>query len=213
MTTLVLVRHGQSESNLLEFFTGQSDIALVETGLRQAEESAKYIKNNYKADVLYASDLQRAYITGEIIGKAIGLDVIADSRLREIYAGEWEMKPFTYLKEHYSEEYSRWLCDIGNCHPTGGESVQDMGKRFISALEDIAKQNGGKTVVIATHATPIRACQCIFSGLTFDSMKDIKWVSNASVTEIKYENGNFTIVKAGHDEHLASLRTYLSKNA
>lgn len=213
MTTLLLVRHGQSESNLLDFFTGQTDIKMVKAGEIQAERTAEYIKRTYKVDAIYASDLVRAYKTGEIIGNALGLKPIKDAELREIYAGEWETKKFTELINNYGEEYDKWLHDIGNCHPTGGESVKDMSERTISALTRIARENDGKTLVIAFHATPIRACQCLFSGLTLDSMKDVKWVSNASVTEVKFENDSFELVKVGCDEHLGDLRTYLSKNA
>ena len=64
MTTLILVRHGQSESNLKHIFCGQTDVKLTEKGHAQAKKTAEYIIKNYKIDKIYSSDLQRAYDTG-----------------------------------------------------------------------------------------------------------------------------------------------------
>ena len=105
-----------------------------------------------------------------------------------------------------------WKNDIGNARCTGGESVQELSKRILKAVERIAEENENKTVVIATHATPVRCMQCAWQGKTFDEMKDISWVSNASVTEAVYENGKFTINFAGKDDHLSELVTALPKN-
>ena len=80
------------------------------------------------------------------------------------------------------------------------------------AETEIVAENEGKTVVIATHATPIRAMQCLWQGMTFDEMKDVSWVSNASVTEAIYENGEFSLVFAGRHEHLGDLVSGLPSN-
>lgn len=212
MTTLILVRHGQSEANLAGTFAGQSDVELLEMGIMQAQKTAEYIAEHYKTDIVYASDLKRAYKTGEIIANLTKTKIIPDKNLREIYAGEWQGKKFDALTTIYKEDYSIWLQDIGNSHCTGGESAEQLGERIINALTKIAQSNDGKTVVIALHATPIRVAQCLMSGLTLDSMKNIPWVSNASITEVTYENGEWKFVKIGIDEHLSELKTTFAAN-
>ena len=212
MTTLILIRHGESAANRDGIFAGHTDVELLDKGIEQAKKTAEYIAENYKADKVYASDLKRAYKTGEIIADLSGVGIVADKRLREINGGQWQGRKFTDLVESYAEEYSCWLNDIGNSCCTDGESVAQLGERVLEALTEIAEENNGKTVVIATHATPIRTMQCILQGLSLDVMKDIPWVSNASVTEITYENGKWSFVKVGEDKHLSALRTSFPAN-
>ena len=212
MTTLLLVRHGESEANRLGFFAGQIDVPLLEKGELQAHLAGAYISENYKVGKVYSSDLKRAYKTGRIIADITGADLIADTRLREIDAGLWQGKKFDELISCYGEGYSCWLNDIGNCKCEGGESVRQLGKRILQSLTEIAKAECGQTVVIATHATPIRAMQCALRGLSFDRMKNIPWVSNASVTELLYDNGVWRFIREDENGFLSDLKTSFPPN-
>ena len=90
--------------------------------------------------------------------------------------------------------------------------MRELGRRVLAACVEIAEANEGETVVISTHATPVRALECICSGRDMDEMKNIPWVSNASVTEIGYENGEWTVVRVGADAHLSDMRTVFPPN-
>ena len=212
MTTVLLVRHGESEANRSGIFAGHLDADLQDKGVLQAQKSAEYIAENYKVDVAYASDLKRAYKTGKKIADRLGLSVITDMRLREISAGEWDGKLFSDLPHLYPEDFSLWMTDVGNSVCTGGESVKQLSERIMEVVTEIAAKNDKKTVLIATHATPIRAFQTLVATGSLAEMKNIPYVSNCSVTEAHYENGKWTLVKVGIDEHLADLRTALPKN-
>lgn len=211
MTTMILVRHGESEANLGCYYAGHLDAALTEKGLLQAKCTAKYIKENYKVDKVYASDLRRAFVTGKTIADVFGLDVTVDSCLREIDAGEWDGVLFEELKEK-SADYRFYLKDIGNSKCTGGESVAELQQRISKVMNKIAAENDGKVVVVATHATPIRTMQCLWSGKSLDDMKNIPWVANASVTVASYDNGKWTLVAVGESAHLKDLLTKLPEN-
>ena len=212
MTKILLVRHGQSEANNLNVFAGNYDIELTELGHRQAQCTAKYITENYKVDRVYASDLKRAYKTAEYIAEAVGQNVIANKSFREISAGKWEGVKFDVILEKYKDDWEKWRTDLGNARCTDGETVRELAERVCNALKKVAEENDGKTIVVGTHATPVRVSQCMFGGYTFDEMKDIPWVSNASVTEIDYADGNFTLINVGYDAHLAKLKTSLPSN-
>ncbi len=211
MTKLLLIRHGESEANRERFFAGQLDAPLLDTGIFQAELTARYIAESYTVSAVYASDLQRAFKTGEIIAAMCGAPIFSDRQLREIYAGAWQGKSFEELISLFKKDYTSWLYDIGNCKTTGGEGTQELANRVLSALTKIAKEHSGETVAIATHATPIRAMECLWKGFPLDEMKNISWVSNASVTEVSFENGNWTLGKIGEDAHLAKMRTAFGK--
>lgn len=212
MTTLLLVRHGESEANRRKFFAGQKDVPLLPRGEEQAALTAKYISETYNVSAVYASDLCRAYKTGEIISEALKVPLKAHAGLREVYAGEWQGKTFDLLNRDYAQSYSVWCKDIGNCRCTGGESIRELARRVLAACTEIALAHEGETVVIATHATPIRALGCICSGRDMDEMKYVPWVSNASVTEITYDNGKWSVLRESIDAHLSGLKSVLPPN-
>lgn len=214
MTRFIMIRHGESVANRHEVFAGQIDPDLQNKGLEQAKLTAKYIADNFKIDKIYSSDLQRAYKTGKCLAGMLGLDIIIDKNLREIDGGEWENIKFADLPSLYPKEYGAWMDDIGSSKCVGGEAVSDMGARVMAELKKIAKENPGKTIAIATHATPIRAVQSIIACGTTAEMKNIPWVSNASVTIVDCDDdNNWKVVKASIDEHLADLRTVLPAGA
>ncbi len=212
MTRLVLIRHGQSEANLKSVFAGHTDAPLAELGKAQAEQTAAYVTKQYQVDGVYASDLKRAYATGKAVADCLGQTVIPCEKLREIYAGAWENQPFQALIDSGDENYETWRFDIGRATCTGGESVKELQARIIKEITRIAEENTGRTVVLATHATPIRVFQCHCEHRPIEELKDIPWVSNASVTEAIYENGAFRLVQVGYDAHLEGIKTVLPKN-
>ena len=212
MTRIIIVRHGQSEANAKCAFAGHTDFELSTLGIKQAGATAKYIVEKYSIDRIYTSDLSRAYGTALPISEMSGLPLITNSELREIFAGEWEGEKFDTLEEKYSEDYSVWLKDIGNAHPTGGESVKERAQRVRSAVTEIAQENDGRTVVIVSHGTPIRSLVSLFNGKDVSEMKNIPWVTNASVTEVEYKDGVFTLVSTGVDSHLVGFSSGLPAN-
>ncbi|MBQ9080798.1 MAG: histidine phosphatase family protein [Clostridia bacterium] len=213
MTTLILIRHGESEANNMGIYAGHLDVDLHPNGLAQAKLTAQRIVSEYTVDKVYSSDLRRAFKTAQCVADLIGVEVIPERDLRENRAGEWEGVRFDELEKRFPEDHYMWIHDIGNHRCTGGESSRELGARVTAALERIARENDGKTVVIGTHATPIRAAQCLLSGRPIEDMKDIPWVTNASFSEYRYDAGKWSIVRVGEDAHLTELRSKLPPNA
>lgn len=193
MTRLVFVRHGESMGNIESRFYGNFDGPLTEKGRRQARLAADYLAD-WHFDAAYASDLCRAYDTGcAIAARHPGLEVIKDARLREIFAGEWENVPFAELAVKYCDEYALWMTDLWRAQPVGGESIAELALRVRTAAWDIARKNEGRTVLIATHATPIRTLQCEWQGAAYEDIQHIKWVQNASVSVADYDTSNSSV--------------------
>ena len=209
MTRILLVRHGESESNILGTFTGQLDAPLSELGHAQAEYTARFVLENYRVDAVYSSDLSRAYHTAVHTAEKLGLQVQMDKRLREIHGGQWQDILFSELSSTHPAEYALWQQDMGNACCPGGESVAELAQRVWQCVMDICQNNPERTVLIATHATPIRTVQWKATGKDLSFMKQIPWVSNASVSEFSYENGALTPVKLSQDSHLADMKTNL----
>ena len=83
----------------------------------------------------------------------------------------------------------------------------------MAALTRIAEDHPGETVLVTTHATPIRVAQCLMSGHSLTDMKDIPWVSNASLTTAVYDNGTWQLLQVSRDDYLDELRTALPADA
>ncbi len=212
VTTLILIRHGESEANRQGIFAGQIDPDLQNKGVKQAQATARFIAENYKVDKIYSSDLQRAYKTALCLAEETGLTVERDKNLREIFAGKWEGKKFSELCIEFPDSYAVWMNHIGKAGCDGGETVKQLGDRIMQTLTKIAEENDGKTVAIATHATPIRASQSIIQSGSVEEMENIPWVSNASVTVFAFNNNTWKIVAVSQDAHLAELKTELPSN-
>ena len=204
MVRFVIVRHGLSIYNKERKFTGQSDIPLDEIGFEQAKNTAEYILNNYKIDKVYSSDLIRAVETARPIAEALNLPIITDSELREINAGCWQDMYIEDIKKEYYDDFYKWATDVGNARCGDGESSAELNVRAKRVFEKLALENEGKTVLVATHGGLIRAIRCVWLNIPLDEMKNVKHVSNASVTVAEFDNETKTATMPliGFDTHL-----------
>ncbi len=212
-TTLIFIRHGESEANATGRFTGQSNaFALTERGHAQAEAAARYFCDTH-IDAVYASDLCRAYQTAVHVAEPHKLAVRKEPGFREIFAGEWEGKKFEDLPVLFPVDFGLWRSDIGTSVCTGGESVAALQQRVAETVERVVRAHPNQTVVIGTHATPIRVMQCIWQGIPLSGMKDVAWVPNASITTVVYEPDlSFHDVRIGCTDHLTGMMTALPTN-
>lgn len=210
-TSLIFIRHGYSESNRNDFFTGQVDSPLTKLGLIQAERAAQYLKDT-KIDKVYASPLSRAYNTGLATAKVHGLEVIPDKGLCEIDGGDWHEQPFSSLSSLTPEAYDLWMNDIYRCECPNGEKVCDFFERVRKSVVRIAEENAGKTVCIATHATPIRVISCLAMGYPPEKLNLTTWTPNAAINIFDYEDGSFAPVECNIIKHLEGVETVLPEN-
>ena len=210
-TKFIMIRHGFSVANNEKRFAGHSDFPLTDLGKIQAERCAEALKDE-KIDVIYASDLSRAFETAVPIARSHKLEIVPHKGLREIFAGEWEGKAFSELEEEYPESFGVWKNDLANAHPDGGESICQLYNRILATMKELANENEGKTICIATHATPVRSVCTASMGLDCAGMSKIGWSANASISIFEYEDGKFTALEASRTEHLGDLTTKLPKN-
>ena len=208
-THLYLIRHGESEANKIDAFAGHSQFDLTEQGRAQANAVAEYLATVH-ADAIYASDLPRAYHTSLPTAERKGMEVIKTQGMREVDAGEWEGRTFDDLQKN-DPNYPAWITDFGHACPTGGESVLHLQARILAELTAIAERHDGQAVFVFTHATPIRTFAAHCAGKTPDTMREIPWMSNASVTHAVYENGKFTMIEYDKHDFMGDLVTVLPK--
>ncbi len=211
MTRLILIRHGFSMANAQNRFAGHSDFPLSDIGHEQAKMAAEYLFENDHIDKIYASDLARAYQTATPAAEKFGLEVIPEPRLREIYAGRWEGMRFDDIFNEYHKDFFVWRNDFARARCTEGESVTELYNRVTAAVLDLAEQNDGKCILLASHATPLRAMECFTAGKSAASMGEFNFPTNASIQYYRYENGRLIAERLNVIDHLAGLVTALPK--
>lgn len=208
MTTLIVIRHGQSVANEEDKFAGFSDFDLTALGKKQAELAASYIKERYTVDAVYASDLLRAYNTGLPTARAFGLEINKSEKLREVYAGRWESMKYSDISRAEGDIFQRWFNDYTNAYCPEGESVRDVCVRVWEETKEIVKKHEGQTVVIATHANPVWAIRELTQKEN-EVRTNNDLVANASISIIGYDNGEFFEIRSNITDHLGELVTAL----
>jgi len=146
---VVLWRHGQTTWNVERRFQGTTDIPLDETGVAQAERSARLLAA-LEPDAIVASPLQRAAATAEALSTITGLTVTHDPDLIERHGGAWEGLTNYEIRTRFPSEHAIW-------QPPDGEKVEDVAKRFAGALERALEripEDG--LLVIVSHGAAIR---------------------------------------------------------
>ena len=212
-TIIYLIRHGESEANQRDTFLGHGDLDLTETGREQACVTADYLySHGPKPDAIYSSDLKRAYHTAEKTAELFDMPVIKEKGLREIDAGLWENVTFSELRTHFTKSFALWNENIGLAGCDGGETVEQLQNRVVSAVERIAKAHKNGSVFLFCHATPIRvfAAHCLNKAL--DEIKEVPWPTNASVTKAEYDGKRFRLTDYSMDGFMGELITKLPKN-
>ena len=200
MTTLIFIRHAQSEGNLRDVCSGQLDFPLVDQGFSQAERVADYLQKNYSIDAVYASDLCRTVQTARPTANAFGLDIVSDPRLREASAGSWEGHKWQELTQKYPLIYPLWMryqMDRNDPRPEGSECREEVVERVSEALKDIVNAHPNGCVAIFCHGRMLRLLSDTWREQNPEvdeemRRRNISGFTGGSVTVTEYsENGRF----------------------
>lgn len=206
MTTLFIVRHGEARGNVERNFHGWYDSDLTENGRAQIGRLPAYFQDIH-LDAAYSSDLKRTKETAKVVADMKGLPVQTRADLREIHGGEWEDVPWDDLPVRFAESYGNWLERPHLLEMPGGERMTDFQDRIYKAVMDIARENEGKNILIATHGTAIKVLLCRVRGIPLSKMPGEKWCDNASVTILETDGEHVKVRVDGDNSHLADIST------
>ena len=199
MTHLLLVRHGQTDWNSQGRFMGHSDISLNEIGRRQAADLAQRLAGQ-AIDLIFTSDLQRALETAAIIGRRVGAEIQADSRLREMHFGLIEGLTFDQAQARYPETVAGWLEDRDK-PPQGGEPYAAFSRRVASFLEMLPAAYPDETILVVSHGGPIREMLRLALGLPPEGHWYFK-IDQATLSEIGLYEERPVLVRLNDGAHL-----------
>jgi len=191
VTTLLLVRHGETDWNRDGRWQGHSDTHLNELGRQQAERLAEELDG---ADVVYSSDLIRARETAEILARRLGADVRLDERLRERGFGAWEGKTRAEIEAEFADAHARWVAGEGP-GADDAEPFEDFAVRVRGFLDDVLARHPDETVLIVSHGGSIRVIHALASGLDYvRDHRSIPAVPNCTLVRYSSKDGKLTPV-------------------
>lgn len=201
-TVVVFVRHGKTPTTGQVLPGRAKGLHLSDVGQAQAAEAAERIVVAYpKVDAIYMSPLERTRETAAPIAKALGLKAKVEKGLLECDFGDWtgrSLKELNKLPEWKTVQH----------HPSGfrfpnGESFMEMQTRITDTVSRLCAENSGKTIVVVSHADPIKAVLASAMGTPLDLFQRIN-VSPCSISAVVY--GDYPAVLCVNSTDLKGLK-------
>ncbi|HIK53654.1 MAG TPA: histidine phosphatase family protein [Synechococcales cyanobacterium M55_K2018_004] len=199
---LYFLRHGETTYSRTGGYCGALDPDLTEAGQRMADEFAIAYKT-LPWQAVYVSPMKRTIATAQPLCAAVGLEMQLRDGLKEIQYGEWEGKTPEFVREHYLDDYIRWMTEPAWNAPSGGETAVEIASRAALVLAEIEEKFTDGNVLVVSHKATIRIMLCTLLGIDLGRYRD----------RINALAGSISIVKFGEHGPLLEVlgdRAYMS---
>lgn len=203
VTTLYLIRHGETVGADVRRYKGSIDVPLSEVGMEQIEKVSHYISHQDNVvpaglDAVYCSDLSRAIKSAEIIAAPYGLAPVIMTDIRERNFGIWEGMSFDEIRQRYPAEFDAWAGNPLKFSPMGGENTRTVRERVIRAMEKILNDHAreGKdnaSVAVVSHGGVNRIILCHAAGIPLENLFRIE--QDYGALNIIEFHDNYPVVK------------------
>ncbi|MCM3783389.1 histidine phosphatase family protein [Neobacillus mesonae] len=188
-TTIYIVRHGQTEWNVLGKMQGHHDSPLTDLGVRQALWLGESLAQA-PIDAIYSSSSGRAVHTAELIRGKREIPIIQTDLLREMNLGSWEGLTQEELKLEAPVRYNQFWNDPEQFAAEGGETYPDTMRRAQEELEAILRNDRGKTVLLVTHTVVVKLLMTYIEQRSLRTLWDLPYIHPASVCKIVFNEDN-----------------------
>jgi probable phosphoglycerate mutase len=197
MTTLYLIRHGETDHNSSGRMQGWLDVPLNALGLRQAHLLAQRFRGKSIA-AIYSSPLVRALATAQVVAQALGLAVVCDERLREYNMGDWTNKT--------AEEIAQVTPNFYSDDPHGpaipnGENAHDMHVRVAAFLEEAAQAHVNQSFMAVAHGGTLGMMVATLLGMPIVRRQPFSF-GNTAIAKLERRHGRWRLVRLNDQCHL-----------
>ncbi len=198
---LLVIRHGESEADLLDVHEGRADFALTERGHRQAKAMANYVAKNFDISKIYASTLTRAKQTAQHLSDKTGISIVFDENLMEFNNGLLAGLPRAVVREKYPE-----VPDLPIDKAVyGQESQVEFRQRAENALSRIMNEaENAETIAVVSHGGMINQLYRSFFNMPVDCI----YFFNTADTGIhiwSLTDRERRVIKANYNEHAKGI--------
>lgn len=201
---IYLLRHGETVFSQRGAFCGSTDPELTPEGQQMAQSFADAYGSITWTDI-FVSPMKRAIATAKPICDATGLDMQLRDGLREISYGQWEDREQEDVRQHYAEDYIRWLTEPAWNPPTGGETAVQVASRALPIITEIESRYESGNVLVVSHKATIRIILCSLMGIDIGRYRDRIDAPAASVSIVKFDIHGPMLEVLGD-------RSYMSRN-
>ena len=196
-TRLVAIRHGQTAWNAEWRLQGQTDIALDALGRQQAARLADALRHEGLAAVV-SSDLGRALETAQALAGPLGLPVVIDAGLRERSFGILEGCTRTDIDARWPDLARRWFAREPDFAPEGGETLIDLRRRCLAAVQRQVQAHAGQAIALVSHGGVLDCLYRAATGLALQVPRS--WpMRNAAINRLLHSGQGLSLV--GWDDH------------
>lgn len=202
-TRLIAVRHGETAWNVGTRIQGQLDIGLNATGEWQARRVGQALADE-AIDVIYASDLARAWNTALEIARPLGLQVRPEPRLRERAFGCFEGMSFAEIEQNLPDQARLWRERDPAFTPEGGESLLVFRDRITAVAAELAARHPGELVVLVAHGGVM---DVLYRAATRQGLQAPRtWLlGNASINRLLWTPEGFILVGWSDTTHVKDV--------
>ena len=199
-TRLIAIRHGETPWNVATRLQGHLDIALNDTGHRQAQRVAQALAHE-PISAIYSSDLQRAWATASAIAAATGIPAQAHPGLRERGFGVLQGKTHAEIEAHWPELALRWRQRDPLWTPEGGESLVTLRQRITHIATELAARHLGQQIVLVAHGGVLDVLYRAATGQDLQAPRTWQ-LGNAAINRLLWTPDGMTLVGWSDTRHL-----------
>lgn len=203
-TTILLVRHGQTESNVAGYYMGRLDEDINRTGYAQARALAARLAHQ-PIDAIYTSPLRRTYSTASVLAEPHKLELKVLDDLIEIHQGDWEGVHVDKISQGWPEQWRHTRTDPTDFTMPNGESFKEVTERAVRAFNKIVADNPDKQVALVAHEIVIKVIIVHALGTTNSIYRHFD-LTNASLSVIRVTGGKSHLVVLNDTTHLDGLK-------
>lgn len=178
--SLYLFRHGQSKWNRLNKVQGTFDIPLTSLGIQQAKKIPQYLKDK-GLEVIFSSHLKRAWKTGKIVAKALGVKIVKSDNLHEVCWGDVQGKTVEEIRAEFGKEFDdKWSGNdpkYDNLKFPNGESKIEARQRMVKAVSELSLNSSCNIIGFASHGFVIKQMIIACGSENFKGFKNCEIVN------------------------------------
>ncbi len=207
MTTVYIIRHGETDFNKLHRFIGSTDHELNERGIAQAE-TLRAPMSRVHLDRIYSSPYKRTMMTAERVRNGRDIEIVTDRGLCEIHCGQWEGLNRDEIEARWPGQINLWESQPDLLHMEDGETFKEVQDRAIKAFCEIVKKEQNKSIAVTCHMLTIQLIMAKLLNIPICDVWQMVRLENTSITTMEIaENGSFEVVRWADETHLPlSLR-------
>jgi broad specificity phosphatase PhoE len=188
MTTIYLIRHGQTDWNKEQIFRGRADVPLNDRGRAEAVALGHHL-DFLRPVACYSSPLGRAYETAQFVARPHSIPVQLDDGLTDMDYGEWQGLPDAEAASRFAEMYRTWHKAPHRVRFPKGESLAMVKKRALTSLERIRSKHPEGQVIVVAHRVVTKVVMCAALGL-----------GNSAFWRIRQDNCAFNVIELSEND-------------